>query len=298
MTKSPTTILLIDDESHNIEIVQTDLEDEGYRLYTAADGAEGWEVLQAHKEEIEAILLDRMMPEMDGMEFMKRLQADESVKDIPVIMQTAAAERQQIIEGIEAGVYYYLTKPYQLDMLTSILRAALRDAKNYQSLASELVELRGNLALVKETTIEVINLDDARNLSAFLAHHFPEPDKVSLGIWELLLNALEHGAADIGYNEKTALLEQGRWEEEIRQRLDQAQEKHQKVSIHLTRHPERISLTIRDPGDGFDWRRYMAIDPDRATHSHGRGIALANLMSFDRVEYAGQGNEVICEVAL
>lgn len=69
-------------------------------------------------------------------------------------------------------------------------------------------------------------------------------------------------------------------------------------SLTYLRLENEILLTIKDEGYGFNWRDYMEISPERATHSHGRGIALAKMMSFDRLEYLGCGNEVSCRVAL
>jgi DNA-binding response OmpR family regulator len=134
------SILIIDDDVNNIEILKTDLEDEGYNILTGEDGVVGWNVLQEHKDEIGVILLDRMMPNMNGMEFMAKLKADEAVSQKPVIMQTAAAEKSQVIEGIRAGVYYYLTKPYEYDVMLSIVRAAINDYGDLTRLRQDLKE--------------------------------------------------------------------------------------------------------------------------------------------------------------
>lgn len=295
---NPTTLLLVEDEPSNIKIVRNDLEDEPFELLTATDGQEGWEVLQANKERIRIILLDRMMPNMDGMAFMKQLKADEQVAHIPVIMQTAAAEKQQIIEGINAGVYYYLTKPYQKDMLLSILYAALKDRAIYDRLAEDLAHFRRKLKLVKESTFEIRDLEDAEYLTTFLANHYPDPARVSLGIWELLLNALEHGHAGIDYEEKSRLLEAGNWETEVRTRLAAPEVAAKAVLVHFRREADAITLSIADQGGGFDWEQYLEISPERATHSHGRGIALARRISFDSLEFQGNGSKVVCRVVL
>src|SRR5271165_5222811 len=59
-----------------------------------------------------------------------------------------------------------------------------------------------------------------------------------------------------------------------------------------------LRVRIKDQGKGFDWRQYLEIDPERATHPHGRGIATSKLMSFSSVSYTGCGNEAVCTVAL
>jgi CheY-like chemotaxis protein len=292
------TVLIVDDDPNNIEILTTDLEDEGYTILTASDGVEGWEVLQAHKDAIGCILLDRMMPNMDGMEYIAKLKADASVARKPVIMQTAAAEHSQVAEGIRAGVYYYLTKPYEVEVMLSVVRAAITDYADYSSLLQELEQFKRKLHLIRESTFEVYTLEDVRYLSTFLANHYPDPGRIILGLSEMLTNAIEHGNLGITYEEKSALLKGNRWEDEVIRRQALPEYAGRKVTVHFKREQDHIDLTITDEGDGFEWDEYMNISPDRATHSHGRGIALSNMMSFDSIDYQGKGNQVLCRVAM
>lgn len=296
--EKPLTVLAIDDEESNLKIIYNDLEDAGYLVLCARDGIEGWEVLQTHKDDISVILLDRMMPNMDGMEFMQKLRADESVRRIPVIMQSAASDRQQILEGIQAGAYYYLTKPYEYEMLISIVKSAIHDYEKFRSLFGEVELFKRQLQHVQESRLEIRTIDEARDMAVFLASHYPKPERVSLGVWEMLLNAVEHGNAGIKYHEKSALLVKNQWEEEVLRRLDQPENLDKRVRIYFKRSSERIDLTIRDEGAGFKWQDYLTIDPARATDNHGRGIALAAMMSFDEITYQGCGNEVVCSVTL
>lgn len=119
------TILIIDDDPNNLDILELDLEDEGYRTVKAADGVLGWKKLQEYKMNIDLILLDRMMPNMDGIEFMKKLKGDGRVSDIPVVMQTAVIQASQVEECIGLGVNYYLAKPYQKEKLITIVNKAI-----------------------------------------------------------------------------------------------------------------------------------------------------------------------------
>ena len=291
------TLLLIDDEPNNIRALVLDLENTGYQVMTAKDGAEGWSVLQKNKDTINAILLDRMMPVMDGMEFLRKMKTESDVPDIPVIMQTAAAEKEQVAEGIRAGVYYYLTKPYYKLVMQSIVMAAVADYAKYNKLRSEVKKIVRNLSLIKEARLEIRTLEDVSSLSTVVANFFPDPERVVLGISELLTNAVEHGNLCIGYDEKTELNNSGTWEQEVKRRLAMPENVHKKVNITFQRTEHFITLTIKDEGDGFDWREYIDISPERATHNHGRGIAIAKMTSFDRVEYVGNGNEVACWVS-
>ena len=290
------TILIIDDDRNNIDILEIDLEDEGYEILTASDGVKGWEVLQKNKKKIKTILLDRMMPNMNGIELMEKIRADKSVKDIPVIMQTAAAERSQVTEGIAAGVYYYLTKPYEKEVMLSIVKAAVSDYANFSGLKKELKQFKQKLYLVKEAKFEAQDLGDIRFLSTFLSNFYPDPERVVFGISEILMNAVEHGNLGITYKEKTKLMQDETWGQEIKNRLIQPENQGKFVNVCFKKDEEQILLEITDQGKGFDWKRYLDVSPDRVTHSHGRGIALSSAMSFDSIEYVSPGNKVICKV--
>lgn len=121
---SKATILLVDDEAFNLDIMIDFLSFDNYATLKAEDGLQAIEVLK-NDPVVDLIILDRMMPNMDGMELIKVLKANEKWKDIPIIMQTAAATSDQVKEGMSAGVYYYLTKPYEYESLIAVVNAAL-----------------------------------------------------------------------------------------------------------------------------------------------------------------------------
>jgi len=294
MTEEPKTVLVIDDEPNNVEILSLDLEDAGYEVLTAEHGEAGWQQMEALGHTIDAILLDRMMPVMDGMEFIKRLKSVPAYSHIPVIMQTAAAEKKAMEEGIKAGVYYYLTKPYEASTMLSLVRAAIHAYTEYRTLKSELSLYKRKLHMLKESRFEIKTLEEARYLSTFLANFFPDSGRVILGISELLVNAIEHGNLGISYEEKTRLNDSNSWEQAVidRQKLPEHCDK--VVKVHFIRDDTKISISICDEGEGFDWRQYLEFNPQRAMDNHGRGIALSQLVSFDSIEYTGCGNAVTC----
>jgi len=292
------TVLIVDDEPNNLRALKLDLEDENYDLLTAEDGMQAWEVLDQYKNEINVILLDRMMPNMDGMQFMAKLNSTPDVANIPVIMQTAAAEKEQIIEGIQAGVYHYLTKPYDKSVMLSIVASAIQNHGYHSELREKIHHFKSKLHIIRDCNFEIQTLEDAQYLTTFIANFFPNPDRVALGISELLINAIEHGNLGITYDEKTELNKQGSWQREVDQRLTLPEYKDKKVLVSLSRGDHQIITTITDEGNGFNWKEYLEISPQRATDNHGRGIAMSKMASFDEMEYLGKGNEVVCKVFL
>lgn len=288
-------VLVVEDSATNMRRLEMDLQEAGYRILTAENGLDAWDILKANRD-ISVVVLDRMLPKMDGIAFTKRLKADRNLSDIPVIMQTAAKKKKDILEGIQAGVYYYLTKPYDKDILLSVVGSACHGYEDLASLRQDLGQIKGIMHLVEDFNFKVQSLDDAKHLSSMLASVFPNPTQTVLGISELLINAIEHGNLGVSYEEKTTLLNEDRWTEEIERRMLLDKYKNRYVRVSLTRSHQELTLWIRDEGSGFDWREYLEISPDRATHNHGRGIAMSKSLSFDTLQYIGRGNEVICKV--
>ena len=99
-------------------------------VVTAKNGREALDIVVQRKGEIGAILLDREMPIMDGMTMLKQIRKDSTLRRIPVIMQTGSDSAKQIREGIDAGVFYYLTKPINEGVLRSVLAEAVRESQD------------------------------------------------------------------------------------------------------------------------------------------------------------------------
>ncbi|KAI96184.1 histidine kinase [Rhodomicrobium udaipurense JA643] len=286
-------ILYVDDDALNRDILRELLCEGGYDVVEADDGDTALQRLQ-DTSGIDAILLDRMMPRMGGIEVLKAVKADARFADIPVIMQTAATSRDQILQGIKAGVYYYLTKPYEDQMLLAIVGAALQDAAQKQRLREEVAQHRSLMGLLEQARFRFRTPQEARSLAFLIANCFPEPEAAIYGLHEMLSNAIEHGNLGITYQEKTRLILEGRLREEIERRLALPANREKWAWLSFETDGKTLRARIRDQGNGFDWRPFLDISPERAMHPHGRGIATALRMSFSSLDYVGCGNEVVC----
>jgi DNA-binding response OmpR family regulator len=292
------TILVVDDEPFNLEILIEYLDIEGYRTVSALNGVVAWEILEKAPESFDAILLDRMMPEMDGMEVLTRIKAHPVLNSLPVIMQTAKAAKEDVVEGLQAGAYYYLTKPFDKDKLLAIVKTAVQDHQEYRHLQRELAQATGALFMMDSASFHFKTIEQGRNLAALLANAVPNPDMVVLGLSELVVNAVEHGNLGISYEQKSALVEIDDWADEVRRRMDLPEHREKRVTLNFTRTEREVRFLIEDQGAGFDWEKFLEISPERAFHTHGRGIAIANTVSFSRLEYRGRGNQVLAVVDL
>jgi len=291
-------LLIVDDDDLNLEVLVECLRDEPYELVPAKNGAQALELLRHNPQGFDVMVLDRMMPGIGGLEVLAELQADEHFKWMPVVMQTSAATPREICEGMEAGVFFYLTKPYDSDVLIRIVGAAVEEAKKWQQLAQALLLQKKAINYLQQGRFRIQTLSDAYDLAILIAQACPQSEKVAFGLNELMVNAVEHGNLQIGYEEKTRLQEADQWEEEISRRQALFENANKFVEVVFDRSPEQIQLTVTDLGSGFDWRDYQEIKAERLLESHGRGIAMAKSLSFDHLEYLGTGNQVLCVINL
>jgi adenylate cyclase len=122
--RMPPRILIADDQPINVDILQTRLAVHGYEILTAADGEEALEMARAQLPDL--ILLDIMMPKMDGLEVCRLLKGDAALPFMPIIMVTAMADTKDIVTGLEVGADEYLAKPVDQAALVARVKSMLR----------------------------------------------------------------------------------------------------------------------------------------------------------------------------
>lgn len=284
------TVLIVDDELAFRSAMQRMLEDEGCHVVTAGDGTEAQEILQSHADVISVVILDWIMPQMAGIELLRWMKSQHTIEHIPVIMLTALGDPDRVKEGIDAGAFYYLVKPFQRPILNSLLRAAVADYHHTQQLLDRLRKYERPLAFIEEATYRIRTLEEAEELAIVIASATPDPEHAML-ISELMTNAIEHGNLEITYEEKGTLLNQNQWEQEVKRRLALAENSKKRVTVRIKRDQSVLHVEIEDEGKGFDHERYLTIDESRLFDNHGRGIAIA--AASLNLRYAGSGNKVI-----
>ena len=297
MSDENARVLIVDDNRLDRALLEAYLSDGPYELDFARDGVEAMDLLAREPLGYDVVLLDRSMPRMDGMEALRRIKDDARLQMLPVIMQTALASQTETAEGIRAGAYYYLTKPYDSQTLQAIVATAARDYAQYKSLQQQVRQGMHCLTLIQSAVVRIRTVEEARDTAAVFVNACPDPSCAVIGLTELLVNAVEHGNLGITYEEKTTLNESGQWEEEVRRRLALPENAGKYVELVMERSGGELRFTIRDQGPGFEYEKYLEVSPHRAFDNHGRGIAIARAMCFDRVEYRGNGSEVVATVS-
>jgi two-component system phosphate regulon response regulator PhoB len=124
------TVLIIDDEKDLIELVRYNLEKEGFDVIAATDGQAGLEVVKKHRPDL--VMLDLMMPGLDGLQVCQRLRADPRMGRVPVIMLTAKATEADRVVGLELGADDYITKPFSPREVVARVKAVLRRSSPQQ----------------------------------------------------------------------------------------------------------------------------------------------------------------------
>jgi adenylate cyclase len=178
--RDPPLILVVDDVADNVDILQMRLEAQGYEVATAGDGVEALDKIRELLPDL--VLLDVMMPRLDGIETVKRLKADPSLPFIPVILVTAKADARDVIEGLEAGGDDYLTKPVDHAALSARVRAMLRIKALHdtvQAQSQRLEEQAGELTawnktLEERVAAQVGQIERIGQLKRFLAPQIAE----------------------------------------------------------------------------------------------------------------------------
>jgi DNA-binding response OmpR family regulator len=119
------TILAVDDHAHIVRLIQVNLS-KAYTVLTAGDGEEGLE--KARRERPDLIILDVVMPKMDGFAMLSELKADPELSRIPVIMLTVKTQNSDIVHGLHEGAEYYLPKPFHPSELMALVKRVLEGA--------------------------------------------------------------------------------------------------------------------------------------------------------------------------
>lgn len=176
------TILIVDDNIANLEIARTILSDFGYEVIIASSADESLEILRYEKPDL--ILLDIMMPSINGFELCKILKTNDEIKDIPIIFLTALTQPEDLVMGFELGGADYITKPFSRDVL--------------------LTRVKNQLELVKKNRIiiqqnrDLIKLNNEKNaLLAIAAHDLKNPLQAILGSSELIARKVLNEKIDI-----------------------------------------------------------------------------------------------------
>lgn len=171
--REPPRILIVDDQPVNVDILQTRLAVHGYEILTAYDGEEALD--KARIELPDLILLDIMMPKIDGIEVCRRLKADETLPFMPIIMVTAKADTKDVVVGLDAGADEYLTKPVDQTSLVARVKSMLRIKALHDTVQDQAAQLaEWNQTLEQRVQEQLGELERMGRLKRFFSPQLSE----------------------------------------------------------------------------------------------------------------------------
>jgi len=164
----PPRILVVDDNEANLDIAKMRLESQGYEVVTAVDGEDA--LAKARASQPDLLLLDIMMPKLDGIEVTRRLKADATLPFMPIILVTAKADAKDVVTGLDAGGDDYLTKPFDHASLVARVRSMLRIKALHDTVEAQRAELKTlNTGLESRVAAQVSEIERIGRLRRFLA---------------------------------------------------------------------------------------------------------------------------------
>ncbi len=288
--KSLGRVLIVDDDRMGLTMLTSMVEELGYTVETAVNGAEAYTLLREDAGRADLVITDRMMPVMDGLALTRRLKRDPETSDIPIVMLTGATEASDVAAGLEAGAFYYLVKPAAEQLVISVLQSAMQEVRRKRKVSEKIGAHQSAFGNVRILRMALAVPQDIEPVCSLLSSVHPTPDKVVQGIYELVQNAVEHGLLRFGLQEKQRLLAMGSWRETLAERSSDPAFRGE-VEATIIRKEDALILTVKDPGPGFNWRQHLTVDPARSSALCGRGIARANSLIFDKLVYNDVGNE-------
>lgn len=291
------SLLLVDDEPDNLDLLEGMLSPTSYQTTRCEGGREALERLRRQPDEFDAVLLDRMMPDIDGLSVLRTMKADAKLQRIPVILQTAAGNAVQISEGLAAGAHYYLVKPFDRSQLLPIINGAVSNFQLMKEMRRRLLDANP-LGLIESGRFRFRTVGEACELATWLARASGDPSPIAFGLQELLINAVEHGSLELGYDAKRVALRTGTLNAELAERALNPEFAKRSVTVDVTRSETEVIYTITDEGPGFDHTYFANTSGERLHNPNGRGIMIARELSFDDVTYLGRGNQVRARASL
>lgn len=183
------TILVVDDQPDNFDIIETLLADQNYQLYYAASGHDAFEILATLQPDL--ILLDVMMPEIDGLQVCREIKADPKLASIPIVMVTALNTKEDLAHCLQSGADDFISKPIHKTELQARVHSMLRIKQQYDEI-NDLSQIQAETISLLQSSLDVLRT----NLVASLPHELNTPLNGILGGLNLLLFDLDELPAE------------------------------------------------------------------------------------------------------
>jgi YesN/AraC family two-component response regulator len=282
-------ILIADDEEEIAGLLAEVVRKAGYVPLCAGNGVEALKLYKLMHPDL--VITDIKMPLMDGIHLLKVLKQVD--RNVLLILISSYGNEEYLLEALRAGAINYFKKPFKIEEIRDTVHAILEHKSQVDTYN---LPFHNVLEEKKEYTVETekTNLGSLINqISVNFKNFFSERVVINLrlGIEEMISNAIEHGNLAIGFDAKAGALKAGSYGSLLQEKLNNPKNSRKKiyVSSHLSN--KGVSVTVRDQGNGFDWKTLPSLNANDIQHYNGRGILLTRIF-FDEVIYHDPGNRV------
>jgi DNA-binding response OmpR family regulator len=279
-------ILVIEEEPAVQAMLAEGLKRRGHNVSVARDWVDGLRVLEEEKPDI--VLTDLTMSGNRGIEVLREIRAIAS--ETKVIVMTGHGNEEGAIQALRRGAIDYLKKPVAFWELYDVVNKII--GIQQFDINKEFVLEESKKVVMGSQIDKIWGVVNQLLLCAENICGKAKIREVGLGLYEIIINAIEHGNLEITFEEKWQALERGDYEELLRERLSNPAFSERQVVIDYQMIPGELHCVVRDEGKGFNWRHVPYPDPpNRLLLPCGRGIFLARIY-LDRVEFNEKGNVV------
>lgn len=259
-------------------------------------------------ETYSVVVVDLSYSDTDQQERLLNWSQTPTTKDAILVVFYDEENLQVLIPSVVERATVMLSHPIEEKQLLEVISDCCKHFRHRAALQKDLHEVMIAIQSMEKGEFTFRRLEEARSLSMLLATLCPNNNQAALGLLELMVNCIEHGNLEISFDEKGALLKEGKWHHEVEHRLNLPEYAYRSVVIKFERKRGKIEFLIKDEGSGFDASKFLQIDnkPEddinelkfNSSCFHGRGIRLAKELCFDSLEYLGAGNQVKATIHL
>ncbi|BET27019.1 signal transduction histidine kinase [Limnobacter thiooxidans] len=251
-------ILYVEDDEHIQWLTGTLLTTLDHEITEAANAAQAWSLLEQNPKQFDCLILDKNLPECSGLDLLKAIRSSAWHYDIPVIMLTAEAGNNGLIECLEGGVSLYLSKPATRELLKAALEQLQGENRKRLGLLNLSNQFSSAVSNLTEGYFRIQNPSQAKSLAFLLSQQTQNPDRTYLGILEVLVNSIEHG--NIRFNNSQLKNQLGK--SDLHAQLDSLSKQppfcEKWVDVRLSSDDFITRIEVRDQGIGFDWKRTLS----------------------------------------
>jgi DNA-binding response OmpR family regulator len=288
-TSGKARVLVADDQDALRALLSRMLAHEGFEPIEAADGESAIELYRSLKPPV--VISDIMMPRKDGLTLLQEIKSIDP--NTAVILMTGHGNEDMLLKALQGGATNFFKKPFNVHALVTevhkILQYRLEALRNYiftpflVEESKSFVFTAGNpeyYPIINQITLQLPSI-------------LPESEVLNLkmGIEEMITNAIEHGNLGITFSEKNAAIAQGTLGHLLAQRLQSDGNDKKRIFISSKLADGCFRTSIRDEGNGFNWRGLPEVLPENLLTYSGRGIFITKIY-YDEVLYNDSGNEV------